>query len=46
MRHFGITPELVVKRCRRWFGGGDHAHDARYDTVATFLCMQVGEEQA
>ena len=43
MRHFGITPELVVKKCAKWFGGGDRAHDARYDTVGTYLSMLVGE---
>lgn len=43
MQHFGITPKLVTEKCARWFGGGDHAHDARYDTVATYLCMLAGE---
>ena len=46
MQHFGVTPEVVTNKCAKWFGGGDHAHDARYDTVATYLCMLVGEEQA
>lgn len=46
MQHFGITPELVTRKCKKWFGGGDRAHDARYDTVATYLCMLVGEEKA
>lgn len=45
MRHFGVTPELVAKKCKKWFGGGDHAHDARFDAAAAYLCMLVGEEQ-
>ena len=43
MGYFGVTPELVTKKCEKWFGGGDHAHDARYDTAATYLCMLIGE---
>lgn len=46
MHYFGITPELVAKKCKRWFGGGERAHDARYDAAATYLCMLVGEEKA
>lgn len=45
MCHFGITPGLVVKKCAKWFGGGEQAHDARYDAAATYLCMLVGEEK-
>lgn len=44
MKHFGITPELVTRKCRKWFGGGDHYHDARFDAAAAYLCMVVGEE--
>ena len=44
MKHFGITPELVARKCRKWFGGGDHYHDARFDAAAAYLCMVVGEE--
>lgn len=45
MKHFGVTADLVTRKCAKWFGGGDKAHDARFDTVATYLCMLVGEEQ-
>jgi DNA polymerase-3 subunit epsilon len=45
MQHFGITPDFVAKKCKKWFGGGERAHDARYDAAATYLCMLVGEEK-
>lgn len=46
MKHFGVTPDLVTKKCAKYFGGGERAHDARYDAVATYLCMLVGEGEA
>ena len=44
--HFGLSQEFIAGRCRKWFGGGDHPHDARYDAAAAYLCMLVGEEMA
>lgn len=44
--HFGLTQEFIAKKCHKWYGGGDHAHDARYDAAAAYLCMLIGEEQA
>ena len=44
--HFGLTQEFIAKKCARWYGGGDHPHDARYDAAAAYLCMLVGEELA
>ena len=38
--HFGITEDLVAEKSAEWFGGGAQAHDARYDTVATYLCLE------
>ena len=36
---FGITPEQVIEKSEEWFGGGGAAHDARYDTAATYMCL-------
>ena len=44
--HFGLSQELIAEKCARWFGGGDHPHDARYDAAAAYLCMLVGEGKA
>ena len=40
--HFGLSQELIAEKCARWFGGGDHPHDARYDAAAAYLCMLGG----
>lgn len=45
-QHFGLTQEFIAGKCRKWYGGGDHAHDARYDAAAAYLCMLVGEKMA
>jgi len=45
-RHFGLTEEFIAKKCKKWFGGGNHFHDARYDAAAAYLCMLIGEELA
>ncbi len=42
-RHFGISDELIARKCKKWYGGGDHFHDARFDAAAAYLCMLVGE---
>ena len=44
--HFGLSQKLIAEKCARWFGGGDHPHDARYDAAAAYLCMLVGEGKA
>ena len=44
--HFGLSQDLIAEKCTRWFGGGDHPHDARYDAAAAYLCMLVGEGKA
>ena len=44
--HFGLSQDLIAEKCARWFGGGDHPHDARYDAAAAYLCMLVGEGKA
>lgn len=41
--HFGLTEEFIAEKCRKWYGGGDHYHDARFDAAAAYLCMVVGE---
>ena len=37
--HFAITDELIALKSETYFGGGGKAHDARFDTVATYLCL-------
>ena len=44
--HFGLSQDLIAKKCARRRGGGDHPHDARYDAAAAYLCMLVGEGKA
>lgn len=44
--HFGLTQQFIAEKCAKWYGGGDHPHDARYDAAAAYLCMLVGEEKA
>ena len=44
--HFGLTQDFIAGKCQKWYGGGDHPHDARYDAAAAYLCMLVGEGMA
>ena len=44
--HFGLSQEFIAGKCAKWYGGGDHPHDARYDAAAAYLCMLVGEGKA
>ena len=44
--HFGLSEAFIAGKCHKWYGGGDHPHDARYDAAAAYLCMLVGEEMA
>ncbi len=39
---FGISEEQVAAACAEVFAGGDAAHDARYDVMATYLCLMAG----
>lgn len=45
-KHFGLTQDFIASKCRKWYGGGDHPHDARYDAAAAYLCMLIGEKMA
>lgn len=45
VEYFSIAPETVVEKSEAWFGGGGAAHDARYDTVATYLCLVEATKQ-
>ena len=42
-KHFGLTQDFIASKCQKWYGGGDHYHDARFDAAAAYLCMVVGE---
>ena len=44
--HFGLSQEFIAEKCQKWYGGGDHPHDARYDAAAAYLVMLVGEGMA
>lgn len=37
--HFDLSEDFIRERCASWFGEGGSAHDARYDTAATYLCL-------
>lgn len=37
--YFGRSEEAIVEASERWFGGGGSAHDARFDTAATYMCL-------
>ncbi len=40
--YYGITPELVAEKTAQWFKVEDiNLHDARYDTVMTYLCFKA-----
>lgn len=36
---YELTPERIAERADEWFGGGGAAHDSRYDTAATWMCV-------
>ena len=44
--HFGLSQDFIASKCAKWYGGGDHPHDARYDAAAAYLCMLIGEGMA
>ncbi|MDL2206428.1 3'-5' exonuclease [Eubacteriales bacterium OttesenSCG-928-N13] len=43
--HFGISDEQIVQASEGWFGEGGAAHDARFDTAATYLCLLEATKQ-
>ncbi len=45
VEHFGITEEAIKKAADVWFSGGGALHDARFDTVATYLCLVEATKQ-
>lgn len=45
VEYYGLSPEFVAEKAAEWFGGGGQAHDARYDTAATYLCVVKGTEK-
>lgn len=36
---FELTEEEIEQKSAEWFGGGAAAHDARFDTAMTYLCV-------
>jgi len=42
---FDLTEEYISDRAREWFGDGSAAHDARFDTAATYLCLEAGTKK-
>ena len=45
VEYFGIPESEIAQRSDQWFGGGGQLHDARFDTVATYLCLLAGAKQ-
>ena len=39
--YYGIEEDSITYAANEWFGGGDSAHDARFDTAATWLCVKA-----
>ena len=37
-----LKTEDVEKNSEAWFGGGAAAHDARFDTAMTYMCLAEG----
>lgn len=37
--YFALSDERIAEKSDEWFLGGGKAHDARFDTVATYLCL-------
>lgn len=40
-----LAHEAISARCAEAFGGGEAAHDARWDTMATYLCLMQGAKR-
>lgn len=45
VEYFGITDEEIEARTEEWFGCSGQFHDARFDTVSTYLCLVEGTKQ-
>ncbi len=45
IKYYGLSEEGVSKKAQEWFGGGEAAHDARYDAAATYLCVVEGTKK-
>ena len=45
VEYYGVTQEEIQQKCDELFAGGEAAHDARFDTVATWLCMRRASEK-
>lgn len=45
-KYFGIRYDVICEECARIFGLDDyHAHDARFDATATYLCIQEAQRR-
>ena len=40
--YFGLDDAEIEQNSAQWFGGGGNAHDARFDTAMTFMCLREG----
>lgn len=40
--YFELDDAEIEKNSAEWFGGGGNAHDARFDTAMTFMCLREG----
>lgn len=45
VEYYHLDTEYVVEKATEWFGGGGAAHDARYDTAATYLCVVAATQK-
>ncbi len=43
--YYGLSEEYIAQKAAEWFGGGQSAHDARYDAAATYLCVVEGTKK-
>lgn len=39
---FALEDADIEKNSAEWFGGGGTAHDARFDTAMTYMCLREG----
>lgn len=37
--HYGLEVDAIAAQSEVWFSGGGKAHDARFDTAATYMCL-------
>ena len=43
--YYALDPGLISEKSAEWFGGGGAAHDSRYDTAMTWLCVLAATEK-